>query len=187
MAENTDALQLLSKDHQKVEDLFSRFSTSTDPQERTEIVHEVIHELAVHGEVEELVFYPRLREAVPEGDDLAEESIHEHVEMKETLNALDSMTAGDEGFDERMGELVSEVRHHVQEEENEIFPKIRAAVSEEDLREMGERMQRAKGMVPTRPHPQAPTSPGAKMAAGAPVALVDRIRDAVRGAADANR
>lgn len=150
-------------------------------------VHEVVHELAVHGEVEELILYPRLRDAVPGGSDMAEESIHEHVEMKETLNALDGMTADDDGFDERMRELMGEVRHHVKDEEDEVYPKIEAAVSEDDLRTMDERMQKAKGMVPTRPHPSAPTSPGAKTAAGPPVGLVDRIRDAVRSAADARR
>lgn len=184
MADDTDALELIAADHRKVEDLFSRFEQATDAQIRTEIVHAVVHELAVHGEVEELVFYPRLREAVPDGNDLVEEALHEHVEMKETLNALDGMTADDDGFDERMRELMDEMRHHVQEEENDIFPKVRDAISNHDLREMGERMQRAKLMVPTRPHPKAPTSPVGKTL-GAPVlGLVDRVRDALRNAAD---
>lgn len=187
MATDTHALELLGSDHRMVEDLFTRYEKSTDVQERTEIVHEVIHELAVHGEVEELVFYPRLRQAVPDGNELAEEAVHEHVEMKETLNALDGMTADEDGFDKRMGELIAEVRHHVQEEENDIFSKIRDAVSDDELRTMGERMQRAKSMVPTRPHPNAPTGPAGKAAAGAPVALMDRVRDAVRSAADDNR
>lgn len=83
--------------------------------------------------------------------------------FKDTLNALDSMTADEEGFDQRINEAHGRVRHHVQEEEGEIFPKIRAAVSEDGLPQMRERMQRAKKMVPTRPHPKAPTSPGGKM------------------------
>ncbi|HVM14346.1 MAG TPA: hemerythrin domain-containing protein, partial [Egibacteraceae bacterium] len=186
MADDTDALELIAADHRKVEDLFSRFERSSDPQERTEIVHEVVHELVVHGEVEELVFYPRLRQAVPDGSDLADEALHEHVEMKETLNDLDGMTADDDAFDERMRELMDEVRHHVEEEESDIFPKVRQAISEDDLRDMGDRMQRAKAMVPTRPHPNAPTGPVGKLAAGAPVAIVDRVRDALRNAADEN-
>lgn len=126
MSEETDAIELLTQDHRQAETLFSGFENMADPQDRTEIVHEVVHELAVHGEVEELVFYPRLREAVPDGDDLAEESIHEHVETKDTLNALDGMTADDDSFDQRMeeltGELMGEGRHHVKEEESEILP-----------------------------------------------------------------
>lgn len=181
MAEDTSALDLIAKDHRNVEDLFGRYEGSKDPDERTEIAHEVVHELAVHGEVEELFFYPRVRESAPDGGRLAEEAEHEHVEMKETLNELDSMTAQDEGFDGKMSELMAEVRHHVGEEEGEIFPAVREVLSEQDLRDLGERMQRAKSFVPTRPHPKAPTSPAGKAVAGPGAALVDRVRDALRG------
>lgn len=183
-----DALTLLANDHRKVESLFARYEGTTDPQEQTEVVHEVIHDLAVHGEVEELIFYPELRDAVADGDALASEAIHEHLEIKQTLNDLDEMTADDDGFDEKMRSLMGEVRHHVQEEEGELFAKIRDALTPERLNDLGQSMEKAKGMVPTRPHPAAPTSPGGKMAAGAPaLALVDRVRDAVRKSADDRR
>src|SRR3712207_3107682 len=120
-----DAITLLTEDHRKVESLFARYESSRDPQEQTEIVHEVIHELAIHGEIEELIFYPALRNALPDGDGLADEAVHEHVEIKETLNELDKMTAGDEGFDTKMRELMAEVRHHVEDEEAEVLPKFR--------------------------------------------------------------
>lgn len=175
-----DALELIAADHQRVEDLFTRYEKSTDTKDKTDIAHEVIHELAVHGEVEELVFYPRLRDAVPDGTDLADEAIHEHVEMKETLNKLDSMTAEDPEFDGTMRELMAEVRHHVEEEENDIFPKIREAVDAAQLQRLGASLQGAKAMVPTRPHPWAPTGPVGKLAASPPVALIDRVRDQVR-------
>lgn len=180
MAENVNALDLIAQDHRNVEDLFGQYERATDTDEQTRIVHEVIHELAVHGEVEELLFYPRVREKAAEGERLTDEAVHEHVEMKKTLNELDSMTASDEGFDDRMRELIAEVRHHVGEEENDIFPQIRAAVSEQELEDLGQQLQRAKSVVPTRPHPNAPTSPGGKAAAAPGAALVDRIRDAVR-------
>ena len=179
-----NALDLIADDHRRVEDLFRQYEASTEPDDQTRIVHEVIHELAVHGEIEELLFYPQVREKATGGEQLADEAIHEHLEMKETLNALDSMDATDTAFHDRMRELMAEVRHHVGEEENDIFPHIREAVSAEDLEQLGDRMERAKGMVPTRPHPDAPTSPGAKAAASPPVALVDRIRDAIRSARD---
>jgi hemerythrin superfamily protein len=181
----TDAVTLLTEDHRKVEALFSRYESSSDPQEQTEIAHEVIHELAVHGEIEELIFYPALRNELPDGDSLADEAVEEHVEIKQTLNDLDSMTASDEGFDAKMAELMREVRHHVEEEEGEIFPKIREALDDERLDTMGTALVGARAMVPSRPHPNAPTSPVAKLAAGAPaLALVDRVRDAVRRFAD---
>lgn len=183
-AQTIDAIELLANDHQKVEGMFTQYEASTDNDTKTELAHEIVHDLAVHGEIEELRFYPRLREVLEDGDRLADEAINEHLEIKETLNAIDSMTADEDGFDERMPELIAEVRHHVEEEEAELFPKLRQALSVEELRDLGQKMERARSMVPTRPHPNAPTSPGAKAVTGPPVALIDRIRDAVRSAAD---
>lgn len=183
MAENMDAVEVLARDHQHVEDLFGQYERATDPDNKTELVHEVVHELAVHGEIEELRFYPKLREVLDDGDRLVDEALNEHVGMKQTLNDLDSMTAEDGGFDERMQELMSEVRHHVQEEESDLFPRVRRAMSADDLRELGNDLEATRSMVPTRPHPNAPTSPGAKAVAGVPMALIDRVRDAMRSAA----
>jgi hemerythrin superfamily protein len=184
MTESPDALALLTTDHRTVEDLFQQYEQLTDPEEQTRLVHQVVHELAVHGEIEELLFYPAIRSALEDGDAAAEEAIHEHVEIKQTLNDLDSMRAGDEGFDSKMRELMAEVRHHVEEEEGEIFPAFRAAVEADELQRLGDRLQKAKALVPTRPHPSAPTGPLGKLAASPPVALIDRVRDALRSAAE---
>lgn len=180
--QSMDAVDILARDHREVEGVFTQYEAATDTDSKTDLAHQVVHDLAVHGEIEELRFYPRLREVLEDGDKLADEAIDEHLAIKETLNAIDSMTADEAGFDDRMSELMGEVRHHVEEEESELFPKIRQALSGEDLRNLGERMERARSMVPTRPHPNAPTSPGAKAAAGPPVALIDRVRDAIRDA-----
>lgn len=180
MAGDMDAVELLTHDHRTVEGLFERYESTTDPDERTSIIHEVVHELAVHGEVEELLFYPRLREALDDGDALADEAVEEHLEIKETLNELDKMTAADDGVDERVHELMREVRHHVEEEEADLFPRAREALSGQQLLDLGTSMQGAKSMVPTRPHPHAPTSPAGKVVATPPAALVDRVRDALR-------
>ena len=184
MAATTDAVDLLTRDHQRVEALFAQYEAAGDNHERTRIVHEVVHELAVHGEIEELLFYPRVRMALADGDELADEAVHEHLEIKRTLNELDRMTADQDGFDQRMGELVAEVRHHVEEEEGQMFPKIRERLSAEELADLGESLEGARALVPTRPHPAAPTNPLAKLAASPPVALVDRVRDALRSFTD---
>ena len=184
MAQSKDAVEVLTRDHREVEALFGQYEAADDVETRTRLGHEIVHELAVHGEIEELRFYPRLREAVDDGDRLADTAIQEHVDIKQTLNAIDSTTAEDPDFDERMRTLIAEVRHHVEEEEGELFPRIRQALGDDELRELGDRLQRARSLVPTRPHPGAPTSPGAKAATGPALALVDRIRDVIRGAGD---
>ncbi|MPZ72376.1 MAG: hemerythrin domain-containing protein [Nitriliruptorales bacterium] len=175
-----DAVDVLVQDHREVEELFSRYERAANADERGKIVHAVIHELAVHGEIEELLFYPRVRTSLPDGDALADEAVDEHLEIKKALNDLDKMTARDDGFEPRMRELMAEVRHHVEEEENDMFPRIRDAIDREPLEQLGNSLQAVKKFVPTRPHPGAPTGPAGKLATAPPVALVDRVRDTVR-------
>lgn len=182
-----DAVAVLTADHRRIEELFGRYESASDPAERTRIVHEVIHDLAVHGEIEELLLYPRIRRLISGGEKLADESIDEHLEIKRTLNALDRMTADDDGFDERMGELMQEVRHHVEEEERDLFPRLREAMPADELDRLGRSLTNVKAFVPTRPHPAAPTGPIGKLATSAPVALVDRVRDSVRKWRDESR
>ncbi|MDP8970322.1 MAG: hemerythrin domain-containing protein [Actinomycetota bacterium] len=187
MADGGNAVDLIIQDHREVEQLFQQYEATMDAADRVEIVHQVVHELAVHGEVEELLVYPRVRDALPDGDALADEAVDEHLAMKQTLNDLDSMSADDVELDDRMRELMAEVRHHVQEEESGLLPGLRQALSDDDLRDLGSKLDSAKAVVPTRPHPSAPTGPAAKMAASPPVALVDRVRDAVRSWSDERR
>lgn len=180
MPERIDAIELLTRDHTDVEALFQQYEGAAEPAEQTRIVHQVIHDLAVHGEIEELLFYPRMRRALADGNELADEALEEHLQIKRTLNDLDKMSAQDDGFDARMKELMAEVRHHVEEEETELFPQIRDAMDADDLLTLGTSLQHAKAMVPSRPHPSAPTGPVGKLLTSAPVTLVDRVRDAVR-------
>lgn len=180
MADDRNAVQVLVEDHRTVESLFVKYENAADPGEQTRIVHQVIHELAVHGEIEELLLYPRLRTVLPNGNDVADEAVHEHVEIKQTLNELDSMSAEDDGFADRMRELMADVRHHVEEEEAQIFPQMQQLFSAEQLRSLGSSLQVAKAFVPTRPHPSAPTGPIGKLATSPPVTLVDRVRDKLR-------
>ena len=180
MPDSRDAVQVLIDDHREVERLFAQYEDAADTGEQTRIVHKVVHELAVHGEIEELLLYPRLRTVLPNGNDLADEAVNEHLEIKTTLNELDKMTAEDPGFADRMRELMAEVRSHVTEEEGEIFPQLRDLMAADQLRTLGSSLQAAKSFVPTRPHPGAPTGPIGKLATSPPVALIDRVRDTLR-------
>lgn len=184
MSEQPDAVDVLTRDHRHIEDLFASYESTSDPAEQTKVAHAVVHDLAVHGEIEELLFYPRIRAVLPDGDALADEAVHEHLEIKRTLNDIDRMRADDDAFDGKMRALMAEVRHHVEEEESELFPRIRDAVGRDDLVDLAAHLETARAMVPTRPHPNAPTQPLAKVATSPPVVLVDWVRDAIRGWAD---
>lgn len=176
-----DAVALLKQDHRTVEELFRRYESMDDGEERTEIVRRFTRELSVHAAIEEQVLYPEVKDVLPEGPDMAEEAIQEHQEAKEALAELDRMDPTDPGFDRKVRTLIADVRHHVEEEENEMLPQLASAVPASTLDELGEKMERAKGTAPTRPHPHAPSSPPGNLVAGTVAAVVDRVRDVVSG------
>jgi hemerythrin superfamily protein len=179
-----EATRLLIQDHRTVDDLFTRYEGSSTgaAEQRREIVDEIIRELSVHAAIEEQVLYPTIRSEVPGGEALHQEALREHQEAKEILSDLESLSPGEAEFDTKVRSLIQDVRHHVEEEEGELFPKLREAVDAARLEEMGDSMERAKKVAPTRPHPKAPSTPPANLVAGPTAAVVDRARDAAREA-----
>jgi hemerythrin superfamily protein len=178
-----NGIDLIKQDHRTVKQLFQRFE-STEPGQtdrRRELVEVVIRELSIHAAIEETVLYPEISEAVPGGKELVEEGLEEHQDAKEALNELDGMDPEDQAFEAKVRSLIGDVRHHVEEEENEILPKLDAALSEERLQDLGTRLEKAKAGAPTRPHPLAPTTPPANLVAGPAAGVVDRVRDAATG------
>jgi hemerythrin superfamily protein len=182
-----NAVELLTNDHRTVDKLFDRYLGSGDAKEKKGIVEEVIRELSIHASIEEQVLYPGIRGVLPDGDSLADEAINEHKEVKELLADLDRMDASDSEFDTKVRRVIQDVRHHADEEEREMFPKLRSAVPKKRLDEMGRAMERAKKAAPTRPHPHAPARPPGNLVAGPVAAVVDRVRDAVSGRASGSK
>lgn len=103
--------------------------------------------------------------------------------MKWLLSELDGMDPEDERFQAKVTVLIENVRHHVEEEESDFFPKVRDQLGRNDLKEVGEALADAKEKAPTRPHPRSPDSPPANLIGGAAAAVLDRVGDAVSGIA----
>jgi hemerythrin superfamily protein len=177
-----DATKVLEQDHREVEKLFDQFEQATgDTDQKGEIAEKIIKELSIHAAIEEEVFYPEVKAALPDGDELVEHSLEEHQEVKELLADIDKMSPGDPGFHQKVEKVISDVKEHVEEEEGEMFPKLRQAISANQLLEIGTKLEDAKKRAPTRPHPMAPSTPPANKAAGAAAAAVDRARDKLEG------
>jgi hemerythrin-like domain-containing protein len=189
-----DATALLQRDHEAVEQLFRQFEKLTDRAHKSKekIVLKVIRELAVHSAVEEMLFYPAVRTAGLKADTRAGgqasetvlESLEEHHIVKWTLSELETMKPDDERYDAKMKVLMESVRHHVKEEQDELFPKARRLLGQKVLQELGTRMEKAKKLAPTRPHPRAPDQPPGNMVAGTMAAMMDRAKDLVRDGAE---
>ncbi len=177
-----DAIALLRQDHREVERLFKQFEKAGPRAHKTRrnLADKVIKELSVHAVIEEQVFYPAVREAVGDVEDTVLESLEEHHIVKWTLSELEGMDPEAERFVPKMTVLMESVRHHVGEEEEELFPKVREALGRKQLAELGEAMEQAKKTAPTRPHPRAPDTPPGNLVAGVGAAVVDKARDAVK-------
>ena len=173
-----DAIVELKRDHRSVEELFKRFEKAGDGARRTKraIVDSVILELSRHAGIEELVFYPAVRAEVPDATSDVLEALEEHHLVKLALYELEDLDPADERFDAKMAVLMENVRHHVKEEEQELFPTVREHVGRARLRELGDELRAAKSRVPTRPHPGAPDEPPANVLVDGAVAIMDRAR-----------
>lgn len=178
-----DALDLLHADHERIEELFKKYE-KTGPRAlktRQQLVERIVKELVIHAEIEEQVFYPAVREALPEHDGIVLESLEEHHLVEVTLAELEQLEPSHERFDAKVRVLMENVRHHVEEEESEMFPQVREALETDLRKQIGETMDEAKGRVPTRPHPSSPDEPPGNVLAGATAGILDAIRDAIRG------
>jgi hemerythrin superfamily protein len=138
-----DPITKLKTDHRNVELLFEQFesSESRGARVRQEIVRKVVAELSLHTAIEERIVYPFVRKNVPELDEKILESLEEHRVVKKTLVDLRQVRAGDERLDARMRVLAENVMRHAEEEEDVVLPRLSASCSEEELMELGERME----------------------------------------------
>jgi hemerythrin superfamily protein len=180
-----DAISMLKDDHKTVEQLFKRFEKAGDRAhvEKREIVDRIIEELSVHAAVEEQCFYPVARAVVPGTEDVALESLEEHHVVKWVLSELETMAPDAERFDAKVTVLIENVRHHVKEEENDFFPKVRKELGRDSLNDLGDVMAAAKKGAPTHPHPRSPDSPPGNLIVGAAAGVADRITDTMNGLA----
>ena len=121
-----DALSLLRADHARVVDLFEQFAAmkdDVDEQEKDALVARICGELIVHTAIEEELFYPEAREAM-DAEDLFDEATVEHASAKDLIAQLGEMEPDDELYDAKVKVLGEYVKHHVAEEENQMFPRL---------------------------------------------------------------
>lgn len=179
-----NAIQLLKKDHQTVEALFKRFEKAGDEAHKLkgDIAGKFIKELSVHAVIEEQFLYPAARARDERLDDLVLEALEEHHVAKWTLSEIEKMSPEDERFDAKVTVLMESIRHHVEEEEDELFPKLQKVMGKEELDALGLAMAQAKKTAPTHPHPMSPDTPPGNFIVGALAKILDVGRDAAEDA-----
>jgi hemerythrin superfamily protein len=184
MPDQPDVVDAFTQDHREIERLFDLLVRAGDARVQRVLTEQVIAELVRHSVTEEQYLYPAVRERVPDGDALADKQIADHAEIEELLKDLEGM---DDASDPRcmaaMGDISAKVRSHLREEEDEVFPLLREHADAEELLTMGTKVERAKKLAPTHPHPSAPDTPPLNKILGPGAGLVDRIRDRLSGRA----
>jgi hemerythrin superfamily protein len=183
MPDQQDVVDAFTQDHREIERLFDLLERAGDARVQRVLTEQVITEVVRHTAIEEQYLYPAVREQVPDGDSLADRQIADHAEVEELLKDLEGLDAGDPKCVAAMSEVSAKVRSHLQAEENEVFPLLRQRADAEELRSLGTKVERAKKLAPTHPHPSAPDTPPLNKILGLGAGLVDRIRDRLGGRA----
>lgn len=137
-----DAVKLLMEDHRRVEDLIARFESLHERIARVKVVQEMSQELNLHAQEEEQIFYPAFREASKD-QGMVQHALEEHQEMKDLLNSLTD-DLSDQALESKILELKRIIQDHVQEEEQEMFPKAREVLGDARLEELGDRIEQSK-------------------------------------------
>src|SRR4029450_4881581 len=141
-----DAITLLKDDHKTVEQLFRRYEKAGDRAhaEKRNLVDRFTEALSVHAAIEEQVFYPVVRATVPGTEDMTLESLEEHHIVKWVLSELQNLDADAERFDAKVTVLMENVRHHIGEEEGDLFPQVRDGLGRKALNVLGDALEEAK-------------------------------------------
>jgi hemerythrin superfamily protein len=127
-ATTQDALDLLKQDHDAVDKLFKRFEKLGEDEEgKQDCVSQICEALTIHASIEEEIFYPKVRKKLADDEDVMDEAEVEHDGIKRLVAELEDMSAGEELYDAKVTVLGEYVKHHVREEETEMFPKVRKA------------------------------------------------------------
>jgi hypothetical protein len=140
-----NAFQLLKEDHQKVSGIFQQLEPTTERAEktRTELFARLKDELDIHARIEETIFYPAIKQAA-ETREIVLEGFEEHHVIKMLLKELESVPVDTEQWSAKLKVLQENVEHHVEEEEGEMFQKARQVLTEEQINELGARMEEEK-------------------------------------------
>jgi hemerythrin superfamily protein len=142
-----DALELLIGDHNRVKGLFARFNAAHDADDLTVqqvVADSIFTELDVHTEIEETVFYPAVQELSDEIRETVVEGLEEHRVAKELIREARALDPSDEHWPAKVKVLTESVEHHVEEEQSEMFPKVRAAMEPDRLEALGRALDRKK-------------------------------------------
>jgi len=174
-----DVIDLLLEQHDEIRSLFSELRRAQGAA-KEELFEDLVRLLAVHETAEETVVHPVARRELESGEQVVDQRLEEEDGAKKELADLYDMGVDHPEFDRRLRAFEADVIQHVTKEEAEEFLRLCGAVDLDTLRRMAGALRAAEAAAPTRPRRHAPESPVGNLVTGPPLALFDRVRDAVR-------
>jgi len=184
-----DAITFLRQDHQSVLGLLETLDGAPSGEGAQSsgletVVNNLIIAESQHEAIEEQFFWPAVRKAI--GDSLADKAIEQEQEGKKLLQRLEDGKPGEADYHEALQEFVKAGREHIAYEQEVVWPQVETVLSREDLEKIGEKLEAAKKIAPTRPHPATPPNPAVLKTMGMGAAVMDHVRDAVTGRGEDN-
>jgi hemerythrin-like domain-containing protein len=185
-----EVFDVLRQDHAEVKQMLAELesgptassgASSSDLLQRKKMVDQLVIAESKHEAVEEIYFWPAVRDKVADGDKLADTAIEQEQEGKEVLDKLDKLDAGAQESEKLVSVFIRAAREHITYEETQAWPALRTALTAEEAGELGRKIEQGKKSAPTRPHPRTPPSPGVLKSVGRAAAAADKVRDAATG------
>ncbi len=186
-----DALSFLRADHESVLGMFEVLDgapagTGAAQSGLGTMVTNLVIAESQHEAIEEQLFWPLVRKALDNGDELADTAIAQEQEGKRLLQRLEDGKPGEPDFHDALAEFIKAGREHIAFEQEQVWPLLHAAVGQAELEQLGQKLAAAKKIAPTRPHPDTPPSALVQQTMGTSAAIVDHARDALSGRAADN-
>jgi len=175
-----NAYDVIVRDHNYFRELYRQFKATVDVEERQRLANEIVRATSIHDGIELSVLYDAIDKHLPQGKAVADHLRQEHQSLRQKLYELDGKSVADPQFEAKLDALFVELEHHMQDEERNELPQLRAVMGEAAFIDLGDKLDKSRPLVPTRPHPSAPLNPLGATAAGLAMAPIDRIRDIAR-------
>jgi hemerythrin-like domain-containing protein len=179
-----DALTFLRQDHKSVLGLLETLdgAPSGDGAQLSgleTVVNNLIIAESQHEAIEEQFFWPAVRSSI--GDAIADKAVEQEQAGKKILQRLEDAKPGNPDYHQALAEFITAAREHISYEQDVVWPLVEVVLSREEREKMGAKLEAAKKVAPTRPHPATPPSPAVLKTMGMGAAVLDHVRDAVTG------
>ncbi|HTU73587.1 MAG TPA: hemerythrin domain-containing protein [Trebonia sp.] len=180
--------EVLSRDHEQVKRMLAELEKGPTAAAgagqrqlalREEMVEQLIIAASRHEAAEEMFFWPVVHEQQHTGHLLAEAAVQQEQDGKQLLQRLGQASPGQPDFEDLLAQFTQAARDHILFEETSVWPGLKASLSEPDAAALGRRLELARKVAPSMPHPRVPASPALLRGAGPVIAAADRVRGAV--------